>query len=485
MQLQDSILLPSQEALLQRMHHIVSYSEQLLVLSGVQGAGKSTLATALASSMDEYNSALVTCPMHADDAEIRRKILVQLLSNPLFDDEVPLADTLLRLTPSLTKPLHIILDDAHLLSNTLWAECIILSQLNCAGRSIAVTVTTEPGYLKMLLAQLPETHRKQILPLVIEPLDQIEREGLYYSLLSRSEGNPFTPREIVRVQLDKQAGSPKEVVDLLELALHGETAQAMPRWRRQLTALIIIAAIILALVSGWLLYPRERVNPVEKRIWFASTPQAQAWLDNFAASYLANYFSKRARALTYAPATDALASAEHPVKGDGTDASGEGENGSAAVAAAHTATDVQVGSEIKPASQQKTQPAPGASAQAGATGAADATANRISTQPKRQSRLLEIKIDYPRGYTLQLASVKRLTSLNAMLSLLGDTEGIKLARKGVLWVVLVGDYPSRQQAEMAASALKQATGQSGWIRAWGELAEYELQQKLPVREISD
>ncbi|WP_350583266.1 ATP-binding protein, partial [Pseudomonas sp. HY2-MNA-CIBAN-0224] len=84
--------------------------EQLLVICGDKGSGKSTLTAALASELDDYNCALIICPQHADSAEIRRKILVQLISAPIFDDERPLMDTVLRIQSSLTKPLHIIID---------------------------------------------------------------------------------------------------------------------------------------------------------------------------------------------------------------------------------------------------------------------------------------------------------------------------------------------------------------------------------------
>lgn len=138
MTFQGQVLLPSQEALIQRLHHVASYSDQLLVLVGAQGSGKTTLLTALATDVDDSNTALVICPMHADNAEIRRKILVQLMSSPIFDDEIPLAETILRVAPNQSKPLHIIIDDAHLLSKELWAECIILNQVfwtDCPTRS--------------------------------------------------------------------------------------------------------------------------------------------------------------------------------------------------------------------------------------------------------------------------------------------------------------------------------------------------------------
>ena len=76
MSLTGSTLLPSQEALLNRLQHISLYGQQLIVLTGEEGAGKTTLVTALLTELEEFSSALVICPKYCDSAEIRRKILV-------------------------------------------------------------------------------------------------------------------------------------------------------------------------------------------------------------------------------------------------------------------------------------------------------------------------------------------------------------------------------------------------------------------------
>lgn len=115
MTFQTAILLPSQESLLHRLQHVVLYGQQLTVLTGETGAGKTTLATALVDTLDDVSSALVVCPQHVDSAEIRRKILVQLLTEPVFDDELPLPETLLRLGDALPSHSHIVLDDAQYL----------------------------------------------------------------------------------------------------------------------------------------------------------------------------------------------------------------------------------------------------------------------------------------------------------------------------------------------------------------------------------
>ena len=241
------LLLPTQEALVQRLQHTASYSGQLLLLSGLKGSGKSTLSLALASELDEHNSALVLCPLHADPAEIRRKILVQLISSPIFDDEMPLMDTVMRIQSTLTKPLHIIIDDAHLLPKSLWAECILLSQMRCAGANIAVTMAIDSEYLTKVMAELSEEMQQMLLPISIEPLPIAERDGLYQSLLLRSGCTPFIPRSIIHQQLEKQSGTPEEVVELLNLAI-AEPKDAPTKGAKMLK--FAIAMISLLIVGG-------------------------------------------------------------------------------------------------------------------------------------------------------------------------------------------------------------------------------------------
>ncbi|WP_350639740.1 hypothetical protein, partial [Psychrobacter sp. CAL606-MNA-CIBAN-0158] len=80
-----------------------------------------------------------------------------------------------------------------------------------------------------LVAELTDDIRARLLPVTIEPLSVPERDGLYQSLLLRSEQAPFIPREIIHKQLEKQQGTPAEVVQLLALALE-EPQTEKPSW---------------------------------------------------------------------------------------------------------------------------------------------------------------------------------------------------------------------------------------------------------------
>ncbi|MGL4713841.1 MAG: AAA family ATPase [Shewanella sp.] len=408
MTFQGSILLPSQEALIQRMHHVASYSDQLLVLFGVSGSGKTTLVTGLATDFDESNAAFVICPMHADSAEIRRKILVQLISAPIFDDDIPLADTLLRLASTQTKPLHIIIDDAHLLPKALWAECIILNQIQCAGKNIAVTLTVPPVFLADLLPQLPELLRRQILPISIEPLSLPEREALYQTLLRYSNQNPFTPREIVRSQLEKQAGTPQEVVNLLDKALHSEPEKT-PSSITSKTMIAIAVGMILALVIWLGVTPPFSEDPLPDTAMFPAI-DSPAFL-SYGQNVLAPYFTLRTERLkgtaeaaalsstaktvpTAEPLSEFHGEAPHPEPDDAAFAS-IGEASSKSVGEDESLVDIM------------------------------SQANIVDVQPSHSAEVAKViapltqavlDTEKPRtGYTVQIASISQLDTLRSML----------------------------------------------------------------------
>lgn len=457
MTFQGSVLLPSQEALIQRMHHVASYSDQLLVLSGVSGSGKTTLVTGLATDFDESNAAFVICPMHADNAEIRRKILVQLISSPIFDDDIPLADTLLRLASTQTKPLHIIIDDAHLLPKALWAECIILNQIQCAGKNIAVTLTVPPAFLADLLPQLPEQLRRQILPISIEPLTMPEREALYQTLLRYSDQNPFTPREIVRSQLEKQTGTPQEVVNLLDKALHSapEKTSSLVKYK----AVMVTAVSMLLALGIW--FGVTQPFSEEQALEAATYPaiDSPAFL-SYGQKVLTPYFTLRAEQLKLAAET-------------------------AKVIEIETAEEARTEQAVDPLSEfhgEAPHPMP--------DDAALVSVGEVSSKSFGEDKpVAKAGLDTQKrlkGYTIQIASVAQLDTLRATLKSIEHLEGVRVAQHKQRWVVLVGNYGSSKSASNAAAQLvKEYRFEQPWVRKWADLKDYQLEESLPNREISE
>lgn len=470
MTFQGQVLLPSQEALVERLHHVASYSDQLLVLVGAHGSGKTTLLTALATDFDESNAALVICPMHADNAEIRRKILVQLVSSPIFDDEISLAETILRVAPKQSKPLHIIIDDAHLLSKELWAECIILNQVQCAGHRIAVTLAVPPEFLADLLPQLPESSRRQILPVSVEPLSLPEREALYQTLLRYSDQNPFTPRDIVRAQLEKQTGTPQEVVALLELALHGKNEQKS-LWIQYKVALIGLASVLITLVICLGLAKPFSNEPIAEVVIYPAIDSAEFLARG--QQILAPYFQQRDASLAQALLDEVANQADPLARFHGEEPTNEGINETSFV----NETTLKSAAEQEPSSEVIPEDSPVVLPQ-------KPVDSKAELAPKPKDEVKSVKPT--QGYTIQIASVERLDSLRAALVQVEGAQDISVAKHKRRWVVLVGHFDSSKLAhETAAMLVKQYRIDSPWVRKWRELKDYQLQDKLPSDEISE
>lgn len=479
MTLKNSILLPSQETLLQRLQHVSLYGQQLLVVTGAYGSGKTTLVTSLLNELDEFSSALVTCPKHSDCSEIRRKILVQLLSEPVFDDEIPLPETLLRLSGALPQASCIVLDDAHYLPMEIIAECIVLSQLSIPGKSLSVALTTTADFFDDLVTQLPEQQQGVLLSINIESLSFQEREALYYTLLSRSEQVPFTPREIVKEQLQKQSGSPQEVVNLLELALHGEPEfPQSPGWHKMA---IVGVLIFLSLLVGYLLLSKEEGREViggpEKTV-FEVEPKSSI-LYQYGERLMAGYFILHQTLPVIDTKEESSPSEEvaHETLLEGADVS-EISNDSgtkASEVALVTGTEAEELTTIEVFKGlddiESTQ-----------LSSSVIEVKRDDKEPKLTERLNSEQ--WITGYTLQLASVRKVKSLYNILNQLQGETGIKVARYKQRWIILLGQFPTSGLAhKKARNIVEKHQLNAPWVRSWKDLVDYELQDSLPARDI--
>ncbi|WP_412496253.1 AAA family ATPase [Shewanella chilikensis] len=486
----EELLLPSQEALLQRLQHLACYGQQLVLLQGQVGAGKTRLLTALANVLDEHNLALVSCPQHADAAEIRRKLLIQLLPDPLFDDEQPLADTLLRYLGEMRKPIHILIDDADNMPLALWAECLLLTQLQARGEPITLTCSVSPEFAEQLQLQLPKAQKPQVLPVKLEPLSLAEREGLYQTLLTRSAVHTFTPRAIVVKQLERQQGTPAEVLALLELALNGEPPR--PRVFPWKTLLISSLAVLscLALLCWYLLRSTEPLPELTKSalvLEHRTTPLSQ-----FAERWLDNESESASKVLSSAPVyirleqprsqslvSPAIDSQQDPKSAQKTESQADSQSTPEPETGSELLSDAKAALDVKTAPvTQKPQ----------VKEAASASMNNEAQETQAQSELEQepsAGVLPTQGYTLQLVSLKRESSLTAFMIKLKKVKNVRVAKHKDWWVVLVGEYASKQEAIEAGKVLQLSLDlPQPLIKSWQSLQHYRLQAGLSNSEIS-
>ncbi|MBE7214382.1 AAA family ATPase [Shewanella benthica] len=478
MNFNDPILLPSQETLVQRLQHVSLYGQQLILVTGGRGSGKTRLITSLVNELEEFSSALVTCPKHCDSSEIRRKILIQLFSEPVFDDEIPLSETILRLVSSMPLASFIVLDDAHYLPMELVAECIVLSKLRLPGKTISLTLTCEQDFFDELESQLPESQKESLLSINIDPLLIQEREALYYTLLSRSDQDPFTPREIVRTQLEKQTGTPQEVVNLLELSLNGVTEKVVAnKWYKPV--IVGVSLLFALLLASYSLFSPSEVNGTSSLALTVIEPDSQSSpLSLYGERVLAGYFVLHQR----------LAEGrEDPMVPDAEELteliteSLEGDSPEAQVQSleeqSQSVVDIQ---EIGNTKSSKVETFKGlekfeaTEIEASELGGAEYD---LPIEGLNKNRTLT-------GYTLQLASVREVKSLSNILAEIEGEQDIQLARHGERWIILLGHFKTLAAANEKSRALMQKYRLSSpWTREWKNLVEYELEEGLDANDI--
>ena len=476
MNFNDSILLPSQETLVQRLQHVSLYGQQLIVVTGGRGSGKTRLITSLVNELEEFSSALVTCPKHCDSSEIRRKILIQLFSEPVFDDEIPLSETILRLVSSMPQASFIVLDDAHYLPMELVAECIVLSKLRLPGKTISLTLTCEQHFFDELESQLPEAQKESLLSINIDPLLIQEREALYYTLLSRSDQDPFTPREIVRTQLEKQAGTPQEVVNLLELSLNGLTVKEVSGKWSKLVISGVSVILVLLLASYYLIVPSEVSSTSSVARTVIEPDSKPSPLSQYGERVLTGYFVLHHR---LAEVGDVSLTSESEELTESSAESIDGDSLEVQVKnlEEQSVADIQA---IGSAKSSKLETFKGLETfEATELEAVDLGAVEDDLPIEQVNEKLTLT-----GYTLQLASVREVQSLNNILAEIEGEQDIQLARHGDRWIILLGHFKTTAAAnEKSRELMQKYRLNTPWTREWKNLVEYELEEGLDANDI--
>ncbi len=452
-----SILLPSQESLLHSLQHMVQYGLQSTVLMGSQGAGKTTIVTALVNKLDKVCSAFVSCPQYAGCNEIRRKILAQLLPEALFDDELPLSDTLPKCADLLAMHTNIVLDDAHFLPLEIWLECLALNRSLAVDKKVSFTFTVQPEFLPELSTQLSESKLKLLLPVAIDALSEDEQESLYYALLKHSDHSSLVPYGVMRKQLGLLPTTVGEVIELFSAALHNEQTEVVAK-SKLLPSLVWLFVLAILALGYFMIFPESKALNLMPQL----TMSANASKSNqaYADLLLAPYFEQRQ---AHAPLSGvSLEPVEKAVK--------------------KAANEVAVTRDTKSTKQTETpvhKPVEMNEKEAAAEVAKVATKSKPVKPVSSQNE--KLPVDLPiKGFVLQVASVQNPDSLVPIMKKLGASEQVRIAKYQQWWVVLLGDFDSIKEARQEAVRLQQDLAlPEPWVRRWTDLSEFQLQQGLP------
>ncbi|EGU29676.1 hypothetical protein VII00023_04622 [Vibrio ichthyoenteri ATCC 700023] len=180
--------LDSQIELLERLQLLTHFNSNFVSVSGVSGAGKTWLAQRyLEAWADEKNQALLMCHPNQNDEQHRTTILTQLLSEPLFNPADNLAESFTRCMAHEPCDVVIVVDDAHLLSETLVSELWLLAlQAQRQSRwNLNVILFSEPNRLDAVLTRLSRGQEFQPVDLDIDPLTTQEAGRFFEQLVIR------------------------------------------------------------------------------------------------------------------------------------------------------------------------------------------------------------------------------------------------------------------------------------------------------------
>jgi len=217
MSLAHVLELDSQTELLERLQLLTRFDSNLVNVFGCQGAGKSWLAQRyLEAWVDDKNQSLLMCHPNQDDEQRRTTILSQLSSESLFNPKDSLVESFLRLFEENSCDIVVVIDDAHLLSETMVSELwmwILESHTNPRWKVNVVMFAQSTG-LDALLTRLSYGQEHKPVDLEVELLSRDEADRLFEQRVMRYVDDENERR--VRAAYKKVKCLPGEIMALGE-----------------------------------------------------------------------------------------------------------------------------------------------------------------------------------------------------------------------------------------------------------------------------
>ncbi|MEZ8825731.1 AAA family ATPase [Vibrio amylolyticus] len=180
--------LESQTELLERMQLLTNFGSNLVTVGGEVGAGKSWLAQRyLEAWAQDKNQSLLMCHPSQDDAQRRSTILNQVISNPLFSPQDSLVDSLHQILDGEPCDLVIVVDDAHLLTESFISELwmLVLEAQSNPHWSVNVVLFAKSNSIEGLLTRLSYGQDHKPIELEVDALSQEEADRFFEFLVIR------------------------------------------------------------------------------------------------------------------------------------------------------------------------------------------------------------------------------------------------------------------------------------------------------------
>lgn len=209
--------LDTQTDLLERLRLLTNYGSNFVTVGGAYGSGKTWLAQRyLEAWAQDKNQSLLMCHPSQDDESRRSTVLNQLLSEPHFNPHDSLIDSFSRLMSDQSCNIVVVVDDAHLLSETLMSELwmLVLEAQNTPKWDISVVMFAQEKTLESLLTRLSYGQEHKPIDLEVEPLSRDDADRFFEQLVIRFVEDNMEKR--VRNAYRKAGRLPGEIMALGE-----------------------------------------------------------------------------------------------------------------------------------------------------------------------------------------------------------------------------------------------------------------------------
>ncbi|RUO23867.1 hypothetical protein CWE09_11990 [Aliidiomarina minuta] len=188
----DSLAMPlqitaSQQEMLERLHNHTAFSEQIILLCGPQGAGKSSILEVFLEQASDYaNLAYLPSPGNLQPTSIRKRLLKQLVQLDAYATQDTLEEALQRNLKSGTQHIVIVVDDASGLPPAILTEFQSLlanSELNTRQTRFSVILAGSLDWAARAKKGLSLGAAEPPVVLKVEPFNSTEKAWFARSLL--------------------------------------------------------------------------------------------------------------------------------------------------------------------------------------------------------------------------------------------------------------------------------------------------------------
>ncbi len=214
----EFISLGTQTQLVARLKQLVGFSSSLILLSGADGAGKTTVSQLLINELDNrFSAGFVSFAADMSLARQRESFILALKPNSVFDPEGALSETLARLIPKPEMQCVLVIENADVVGleffDELW-QWLIFADRVAPKHKINILLLGNSEFSNHLAHHLKG--REQVaLEVEVEPLTQKEQQKLLVSCL---QGSSLTSEQKSEIQfsLSQISGLPADVIAIAE-----------------------------------------------------------------------------------------------------------------------------------------------------------------------------------------------------------------------------------------------------------------------------